>query len=199
MKRLIRIAALVITACMLAACNLPYAVQPTPAGSSPVASVTPFAVATPEAVTATQPAILVITLTPEPQSTETLTATLLPATATQPAATSMAPPSASPTAVVYPDTPDGVIEAFVESYPDDTADMLLFLSSSLQASLPAGGPGALLNLSGSVNGMIILSGAAAPNPPQAEYQVALQVGTEQVLRTFTLGQENGRWVITGIQ
>ncbi len=199
MKRHLRIA---IGACLLiflSACNLPYAAQPTPAGPTPVASATPFTLATLEAPTATQPAIHIITLTPIAQFTKTLTATLLPATATLPAATLTPSPAASVTAIVYPDTPDGVIEAFVEAYPDDTADMLLYLSSSLRASLPAGGPGALLNLSGNVSGMIILSGSAAPNPPQALFQVALQAGSEQVQRTFTLGQENGRWVITSIQ
>ncbi len=178
---------------LLSACNLPYAAQPTPTGPALEASVTPFALETqPGAPTATSPAINIITATPAAPPTPPPASTLPPPTA--------APPTANSTpAVAYPDTPEGVIQAFVEAYPDDTSGMLQFLSASLRASLPAGGPGELLNVQGDINGMLILSGSSIPNPPQAVFQVALQLGTEQALRTFSLGQETGRWVITGIQ
>ncbi len=203
----------VVILCLLAACNLPYTAQPTPSGPAPEASATPFIVATQEAATATQPSINILTATPGGQLLSPPAVTLSPA-ATMPSFVTFTPqamtntPSAATTAPAgatgapvsaYPDTPDGVIQAFVEAYPDDTAGMLQYLGASLRASLPAGGPGELLNVQGDINGMLILSGAAVPNPPQAEYQVALEVGAEQVLRTFTLGQENGLWVITGIQ
>ncbi len=192
MRRFVWILAPVTILCLFTACNLPYAASPTPAGPTPEASATYFTVATPEAATATQPAINIVTLTPgvqpsAPPATATLPATSVPATAT------------SAPVLVYPDTPEGVIQAFVDAYPDDTAGMLQYLSASLRASLPAGGPGELLNVQGDINGMLILSGAAVPNPPQAEFQVALQLGTEEALRTFDLDQENSRWVITGIQ
>jgi hypothetical protein len=165
----------VLLLCLLAACNLPYAARPTPGTSA-----TPFTLATQGAADATQPANNVVD------------------------ATSAVPPPAPPQATsapvqFYPAAPDGVVQAFVDAYPDDTAGMLHYLGASLRASLPAGGPGALLNVQGDINGMLILSGSAVPNPPQAEFQVALQVGAEQVLRTFNLGQENGHWVITGIR
>ena len=172
---------------LLFACNLPYAARPTTPGPSPEASSTLFTGATlPGAPTATQPAINIITTTPGVQSSAP------PATAAPPTATSKP-------VLVYPDTPEGVIQAFVEAYPDDTDGMRQYLSASLRASLPAGGPGELLNVQGDINGFLILSGSSVPDPPQAVFQCAIQVGTEQVVRTFNLIQENGRWVISGIQ
>ncbi len=220
MRRPAWILAPVVILGLLAACNLPYTAQPTTSGPAPEASATSFSVATQEAATTTQPSINILTTTPggrpstPPEVTLSPAATMPsfvtftpPATTTAPSAATDTPPATTtaPSAatgaptLVYPDTPDGVIQAFVEAYPDDTAGMLEYLGASLRASLPAGGPGELLNVQGDINGMLILSGAAVPNPPQAEFQVALEVGAVQVLRTFTLAQENGRWVITGIQ
>jgi len=200
MRRPVWIVTPVVICCLFTACNLPYAARPTTEGPAPEASATPFRVATQGAAAATQPSINLLTTTPGEQTSTPPEVTLPPgATATPPTASITPPAATSAPVLVYPDTPEGVIQAFLEAYPDDTAGMLQYLGASLRASLPGGGPGELLNVQGDINGMLILSGSAVPNPPQAVFQVALQVGTEQVLRTFTLGQENGRWVITGIQ
>ncbi len=168
---------------LLSACNLPFS-NPTASSQKPTpqASGTPFTLATPPATTPTRPAVTIITPTPSP------------AAATAPAATETVTPAGA-----YPDTPEGVIQAFVDAYPEDTNGMLQYLSASLKSSLPPGGPGERLNLPGDINGFVILSGSAVPQPPQAVYQGAFQVGTQQVLRTFDLVKENGRWVINGIQ
>jgi len=160
---------------LLSACNLP---QKSPAATQS-ASTTPFTLPTPPPTSAL-PSGTISMVTPGEEPS------VPPATAVTPAA-------------VYPDTPEGVVQAFVYAYPDDTNGMLQYLGASLVASLPAGGPGEILNVQGDVNGFIILSGSTVPQPPQAEVQGAFQVGTQQVLRTFNLVQENGRWVINGIQ
>ena len=159
---------------LLSACNLP---QKGPAATQP-ASTTPFILPTPTP-TAALPSGTLYTVTPGEEPS--------------------VPPATAAPAAVYPDTPEGVVQAFVGAYPEDTNGMLQYLSASLVASLPAGGPGELLNVQGDVNGFLILSGSTVPQPPQAEVQGAFQVGTQQVQRTFNLVQENGRWVINGIQ
>ena len=165
---------------LLSACNLP---QKSPAATQP-ASTTPFTLPTPPP-TAALPSGAISTVTPG-EEPSVPPATDAPATTVTPAA-------------IYPDTPEGVVQAFVGAYPEDTNGMLQYLSASVLASLPAGGPGELLNVQGDVNGFLILSGSTVPQPPQAEVQGAFQAGTQLVQRTFNLVQENGRWVINGIQ
>lgn len=170
----------------LSACNLP---QKSPTASrtvtNPAAGRTPFALQTLQPPSDTLPAGAALTATPAEQQTAPPTTPAAATTVTQ--------------AAVYPDSPEGVVQAFIDAYPDDTSTMLQYLSTSLKASLPTGGPGELLKVLGDINGFVILSGSTVPQPPQAEIQGAFQVGVQQALRTFYLVQENGRWVITSIQ
>ena len=190
MRRIAKFAQFVILAAaliLLSACNLPQ--NAPPAATAPQPSDTPFTLATPPAATATRPAVTIITATPGPPA----------ATAGRPATAPAAATEAVTQPGTYPGTPNGVVLAFVDAYPDDTNGMLQYLSASLKSSLPQGGPGALLNVPGDVNGFVILSGSAVPQPPQAQIQAAFQMGAQQAMRTFDLVQENGRWVINSIQ
>jgi len=126
---------------------------------------------------------------PAPAQPAVRTAAVTPPAAGQPNIT----PSGSPA----PD-PGDVVQAYLIAYPDDTQGMLSCLSSSLKASLPAGGPGLLLQAEGDINGFVIQTGSEVPNPPQAVVSVALQAGNAHIDRTFNLIQENGLWVINSI-
>jgi hypothetical protein len=160
-----------------AACNLPQRSDqtlpaPTTGGASPV----PTAAVPPATTAGASPAT---------------TAGASPAAGGQPSATAGASPIATP-------DPNDVVQAYLIAYPDDTQGMLSCLSSALKTSLPAGGPGMLLQAEGDVNGFVIVSGSEVPNPPQAVVQVALEAGGSRLSRTFNLIQENGKWVINSI-
>lgn len=117
----------------------------------------------------------------------------------KPQAATALPTSQTTQAGAYPPNPVDVVQAFVEAYPDQTAEMEHYLSAAVRRVLPKGGPGELLKVQGDVTGFSVLSGSSIPNPPQAVVVAAIEAGEARVERTFTLIQENGVWVINEIK
>jgi hypothetical protein len=184
MKNNLRLALFVLLALSLSGCNLPQN------GSTTVR--TPVRQASPSTL-------------PPAAATEAPVTTLAPgSTDAAPAAAATLAPTALPpaqtaTAKAYPASPVAVVQAFVEAYPDQTAEMVRYLSAAVRAALPKGGPGELLKLQGDINGFTVLSGSAVPNPPQAVVVAAFDAGGARSERTFDLIQEKGLWVINGIR
>ena len=191
MKKFIAFFLLLLVALAASGCNLQQngstAVRQQPPPANPAATPPPSATDLPGSA---------------PEPTVTTSAAGATGAAAAPTGSSSAPrPPASTQAVTsgaYPSSPVEVVQAFVEAYPDQRADMERYLSAAMRRALPGGGPGELLKVQGDVNGLLILSGSSIPNPPQAVVVAAIEAGEARVERTFTLIQENGVWVINGI-
>jgi hypothetical protein len=188
MKKFVFVPMLALAALILSSCTLTQGGKTLPA---PNATSIP---ATAPAKTATKPPAVAISATPKAGATKG---------AASPATTQTNPPAKvqAPTATLdpnYPADPNGVAQAFVTAYPDNTAEMLRYLSAAQKAALPSGGPALLLKINGDINGFAVLSGSQSPNPTEAVVVTAMQVGSSQIQRTFNLIKENGKWVINSI-
>ncbi|NPV56637.1 MAG: hypothetical protein HPY76_08210 [Anaerolineae bacterium] len=114
------------------------------------------------------------------------------------------PQPATPDAVAtapsegYPQTAEGVVGAFLNAYSQDNEAMLQYLSPAAQASLPAGGPAALLDFDGSLNGFLIQSASVVPDPATASVVVVVEMKGKTGAREFQLSQSGGRWAIDSV-
>jgi len=95
----------------------------------------------------------------------------------------------------YPDTPEGVVEAFLQLTQEDPRLMIAYLSRRAQDDLPPGGALDLLGLDGPVEGYLVESAAASPDPPAAVVQIAALSGGREYRLSFELVQEGSVWVI----
>jgi hypothetical protein len=99
---------------------------------------------------------------------------------------------------VYPETPEGVVEAFLEASQHDPMGMVQYLSPAQQQALPPEGPLGLLQIDAPIEGFGIDSAAMNPDPPAAMVVVAIQAGGEQYTRTFYLIRQNNAWFVERI-
>ena len=101
---------------------------------------------------------------------------------------------------MYPEDAEGVVIAFLTAYQSDQEGMEKYLSKALRKKIPEGGPGMLLRFRDVLEGYAVTSAAVNQDPPAAVITVAVKVaGTADSTRKFTLAQENGQWVINGIE
>jgi len=201
MKKLLFAFLLIVLLLSVTSCNLSQGTRTLPAPKTASPTIPPLLTATPSPAAAGS-------ATPKAGLTNSAPSKTVPANTTpakttpSPAASPTQPkPAAPPTATVdptYPDNPDGVAQAFVTGYPDNTAEMLRYLSSSLKAALPSGAPAVLLKIQGDINGFAIISGSQASNSSEAQVVAAMLAGGKQVQRTFLFIKENNRWVINRI-
>ncbi len=99
----------------------------------------------------------------------------------------------------YPNSPEGVVQAFLASYAAQPNEMSNYLSQSEAAAAPADGAASLLGFnSAALEGFVIDAAAVNPNPPAAVVSAAVKVGGAEIRRTFTLGKEGDQWKIETI-
>ena len=101
--------------------------------------------------------------------------------------------------VVYPNTPEGVVQAFLLALQARPELAPRYLSNDLRKNLPANGALDLLGVPGVIQGVAIQSGAASLDPPEAGVEVGFQVDQTMSLRRFHLLKENENWVIDKIE
>ena len=101
---------------------------------------------------------------------------------------------------MYPEDAEGVVIAFLTAYQSDQEGMDKYLSKAMRKKVPEGGPGMLIQLRDILEGYAVTSAAVNQDPPAAVITVAVKVaGTADSSRKFTLSQEDGKWVINGIE
>jgi hypothetical protein len=98
----------------------------------------------------------------------------------------------------YPATPEQVVQTFLQSYQEAPSQMEQYLSAKRLTMLPPGGAVGMLNINGSMEGMMIQSAAVNPDPPSATLSVAIRVGGKDVMRVFSLSKEKDQWKIDNI-
>lgn len=99
----------------------------------------------------------------------------------------------------YPDTPEGVVLAFLNAYQEDPEQMSRYLSRAWLGLLPESGGASLLEIDGDLEGFAIQSAAVSLEPPGAVIVTGIQAGGVETLRRFTLGKEDGYWVVLSIE
>jgi hypothetical protein len=99
----------------------------------------------------------------------------------------------------YPTTPEGVVLSFLTSYQETPDRMSNFLTSTRRSVQPPGGAGAMLQISGGLEGMVIQSAAVNPDPPSAAIKVLIRAGGKDYPRTFLLTKDNSNWGIDAIE
>ena len=101
---------------------------------------------------------------------------------------------------MYPEDAEGVVIAFLTAYQSDHEGMEKYLSKAMRKKVPEGGPGMMLRFRDVLEGYAVTSVAVNQDPPAAVITVAVKVaGTADSTRKFTLAQEDGHWVINGIE
>jgi len=101
---------------------------------------------------------------------------------------------------MYPEDAEGVVIAFLTAYQSDQEGMDKYLSKAMRKKVPEGGPGMLIQLRDILEGYAVTSAAVNQDPPAAVITVAVKVaGIADSSRKFTLSQEDGKWVINGIE
>lgn len=99
----------------------------------------------------------------------------------------------------YPDTPEGVVLAFLNAYQEDPEQMSRYLGRAWLGLLPESSGASLLEIDGNLEGFAIQSAAVSLEPPGAVIVTGIQAGGVETLRRFTLGKENGYWVVLSIE
>jgi hypothetical protein len=99
----------------------------------------------------------------------------------------------------YPTSPEGVVLSFLTSYQESPDRMSNFLTSTRRASQPPGGAGAMLQINGNLEGMVIQSAAVNPEPPSASITVLIRAGGKDYPRTFLLTKTDANWGIDAIE
>jgi hypothetical protein len=103
------------------------------------------------------------------------------------------------TAGDYPTTPEDVVLSFLTSYQEAPDRMSNFLVPSRRAQQPPGGSGAMLQINGSLEGMVVQSAAVNPEPPTASIVVIIRAGGKDYPRTFLLTKNGSNWGIDAIE
>jgi hypothetical protein len=101
--------------------------------------------------------------------------------------------------IVYPSTPEAVVESFLAAYQEAPSQMNRFLTKNRQKHLPSGGVIGYLHFNGILEGFAIQSGSVTTNPAKALVTVAVKIGGVETKRIFTLAQQDGKWAIDGIE
>jgi ABC-type transporter MlaC component len=99
----------------------------------------------------------------------------------------------------YPNTPEGVIQAFLSAYALDQSQMNQYLLASQASALQGQGAGELLQLNGSLDEFVIDAGAVNPETLEAFVSVAIQSGGSETRRNIFLSQENGQWKVSRVE
>lgn len=99
----------------------------------------------------------------------------------------------------YPSNPEGVVLGFLTSYQESPDRMSNFLISSRRSQLPPGGATAMLQINGSLEGMVIQSAAVSPEPPTASIIVTIRAGGKDYLKKFLLTRDTTGWGIDAIE
>lgn len=101
--------------------------------------------------------------------------------------------------VVYPETPELVVTAFLSAYQDNPVDMYGYLSAGRLQAMPAGGMEEFLGITGKLEGFAIQSAAVIPDPPVAQLEVGLVIDGNETKSLIDLVFENGRWLIDAVE
>lgn len=99
----------------------------------------------------------------------------------------------------YPQTPEGVVMAFLDAYTESVSSMPKYMTSGLRAALPESDPAEILGFKGALEGYAVQSASISPDPPVAQVEVAMQVNGEAVARRFKLLIEDRQWRIDAIE
>ena len=104
------------------------------------------------------------------------------------------------TVQTYPDTPEGVVQSFLLASQTDPARLPVYLSAGLRDQLSGGDPMTLLQFEAQVEGYAVQAGSVAlGDSPSALVDVGLQISGNITRRVFSLGKEESRWVIEGVE
>lgn len=99
----------------------------------------------------------------------------------------------------YPSTPEEVVQAFLIAYQENPDAMSSFLTPTRRAIQPPGGSVGMLQILGSLEGVLVKSVVVNPaEPPQAAIVVLIRSGGVDSQRQFVLVNEHGRWGIDQI-
>jgi len=99
----------------------------------------------------------------------------------------------------YPTTPEGVVHSFLITYQEAPDRMSNFLTATRRSAQPPGGASSMLQISGSLEGLVIQSAAVNPEPPSAAIKVMIRAGGKDYSRNFLLTKENANWGIDAIE
>jgi hypothetical protein len=99
----------------------------------------------------------------------------------------------------YPTAPEGVVLGFLTSYQEAPDRMSSFLTATRRGQQPPGGASAMLQISGSLEGMVIQSAAVSPEPPTASIVVVIRAGGKDYPRKFILSKDGSGWGIDAIE
>jgi hypothetical protein len=96
-------------------------------------------------------------------------------------------------------SPEDVVYSFLTAYENNPDEMNLYLGAPLNENLPAGGIQEVLDLTGTMNGFIITSGAGASDTLLATVEAHLQMDQNEIVRIFTLLQDGKTWLIIKVE
>lgn len=99
----------------------------------------------------------------------------------------------------YPTTPEAVVLSFLTSYQEAPDRMSNFLIPSRRAQQPPGGAAGMLQINGSLEGMVVQSAAVNPDPPSASIHVVIRAGGKDYVRRFLLTKDASLWGIDAIE
>jgi hypothetical protein len=103
------------------------------------------------------------------------------------------------TAGDYPTTPEEVVQTFLIAYQERPDDMSNYLTATRRGNLPPGGSVGMLQILGSLEGVLVKSAVVNPDPPIAVIVAIIKSGGIDSQRQFILNRENDRWGIDEIQ
>jgi hypothetical protein len=95
-------------------------------------------------------------------------------------------------------TPEDVVYSFLSAQADGSDEASLYLTETLRESLPEGGVEVLLNLGGSMQGLVFQAGSGSGDDSTAAVEAHIKVNQQEAVRVFTLVRRDGAWQISGI-
>ncbi len=99
----------------------------------------------------------------------------------------------------YPSNPEGVVLSFLTAYQESPDKMSSFLTGARRGQQPPGGAAGMLQINGSLEGMVVQSAAVSPEPPTASIVVIIRAGGKDYPRKFFLTKEASLWGIDAIE
>ncbi len=99
----------------------------------------------------------------------------------------------------YPSNPEGVVLSFLTAYQESPDKMSGFLTGARRGQQPPGGAAGMLQIRGSLEGMVVQSAAVSPEPPTASIVVIIRAGGKDYPRKFFLTKEASIWGIDAIE
>ncbi len=95
----------------------------------------------------------------------------------------------------YPDSPEGVVRAFLIAYQEGAENLAQYVKGSSSGSDAV----YMLDINGMMMSFIIQSASVRPDPPGATIEVGINLGDQETVRVFNLSKEDEQWVIISIE